>query len=161
MRCFQGGVAVAQPPRRRVSPKRTVAANLFWICGDGPVAPERTRTSTPCRAQALNLLRMPIPPPGLATILYSDAATCQTGSAGSYNCCNCLPVQVGGPILTPSTPLAPLLPRSGGEGRSDWQSDPEVWPFGESGGEIAKIRFRRGEKNKKKAFFIAAAKPPQ
>ncbi len=38
---------------------------------------------------------------------------------------------------------------------------PEVWPFGERGGEIAKTRFRRGEKNKKKAFFIAAASPPQ
>ncbi len=38
---------------------------------------------------------------------------------------------------------------------------PEVWPLGERGGEIAKTRFRRGEKNKKKAFFIAAAKPPQ
>ena len=46
--------------------------------GDASVAPERTRTSTPCRAQALNLLRMPIPPPGLARILYSDVATCQT-----------------------------------------------------------------------------------
>ncbi len=29
-------------------------------------APKRSRTSTPSRAQALNLLRMPIPPPGLA-----------------------------------------------------------------------------------------------
>lgn len=27
-------------------------------------APEWTRTTTPVRAQALNLLRMPIPPPG-------------------------------------------------------------------------------------------------
>jgi len=26
---------------------------------------------------------------------------------------------------------------------------------------MAKARFQRGEKNKKKAFFIAAAKPPQ
>ena len=34
-------------------------------------AQERTRTSTPVRAQALNLLRMPIPPPGLGEEYYS------------------------------------------------------------------------------------------
>lgn len=34
-------------------------------------APDWTRTSTPSRAQALNLLRIPIPPQGLWTLLYS------------------------------------------------------------------------------------------
>ena len=34
----------------------------------GANAQERTRTSTPVRAQALNLLRMPIPPPGLSNL---------------------------------------------------------------------------------------------
>ena len=60
-------------------PKKNRRRKPVSDCGDGSVAPERTRTSTPCRAQALNLLRMPIPPPGLATLLYSDATTCQTG----------------------------------------------------------------------------------
>ncbi len=34
-------------------------------------APEWTRTTTPVRAQALNLLRMPIPPPGQAAKYYT------------------------------------------------------------------------------------------
>jgi hypothetical protein len=34
-------------------------------------APDWTRTSTPSRAQALNLLRIPIPPQGLHLLLYS------------------------------------------------------------------------------------------
>jgi hypothetical protein len=33
-------------------------------------APDWTRTSTPSRAQALNLPRIPIPPQGLRTLLY-------------------------------------------------------------------------------------------
>jgi len=33
-------------------------------------APDWTRTSTPSRAQALNLLRIPIPPQGLYLLLY-------------------------------------------------------------------------------------------
>ena len=44
----------------------------------GVNAQERTRTSTPVRAQALNLLRMPIPPPGLSVLLlYRLATECQ------------------------------------------------------------------------------------
>jgi len=38
---------------------------------------------------------------------------------------------------------------------------PEVWPFGGRGGEIPRTCLRRGEKNIKKVFFIAAASPPQ
>ena len=37
----------------------------------GAYAQERTRTSTSKRTQALNLLRMPIPPPGLVSVNYS------------------------------------------------------------------------------------------
>ena len=44
----------------------------------GVNAQERTRTSTPVRAQALNLLRMPIPPPGLSELLlYRLVTACQ------------------------------------------------------------------------------------
>ncbi len=62
------------------SAKAITASQASWFCcwlsslnakrppefpaGD---APEWTRTSTPERAQALNLLRMPIPPPGQVT----------------------------------------------------------------------------------------------
>jgi hypothetical protein len=44
-------------------------------------APDWTRTSTPSRAQALNLLRIPIPPQGLHLLLYSlpdDLSTYKT-----------------------------------------------------------------------------------
>lgn len=42
-----------------------------WEWQIGINAPDWTRTSTPLRAQALNLPRIPIPPQGLRLLLYS------------------------------------------------------------------------------------------
>jgi hypothetical protein len=45
-------------------------------------APDWTRTSTPSRAQALNLPRIPIPPQGLQNTLYPHADPLSTTERG-------------------------------------------------------------------------------
>ncbi len=47
-------------------------------------APDWTRTSTPLRAQALNLLCIPIPPRGHIAIIHSFARFCQQGSSANF-----------------------------------------------------------------------------
>ncbi len=52
-------------------------------------APERSRTSTPLRAQALNLPRMPIPPPGQSALIILSGSwlstPCMSTASGHGN----------------------------------------------------------------------------
>ena len=55
--------------------------------GHDRYAPERSRTSTPLRAQALNLPRMPIPPPGHSALMipWKDWLSTSSATRVSYS----------------------------------------------------------------------------
>ncbi len=58
--------------------RRDVAQTQELVRGRYGYAPERSRTSTPLRAQALNLPRMPIPPPGQSAVIILSGSWLST-----------------------------------------------------------------------------------